>query len=58
MGASVRGLLDVVKVMVAKGADASARDKENRSPADYAKLNGQQEVVKYFATLALPAGRN
>ena len=51
MGASVRGLLDMVKILVEKGADVKALDKEGRSAAGYAALAGEQDVVKYFQSL-------
>jgi ankyrin repeat protein len=51
MGAAVRGLIDMVTLLVSKGAAVRAEDKEGRSAAGYAALAAEQAVVKYFQTL-------
>jgi ankyrin repeat protein len=51
MGAAVRGLMDMVTLLVSKGVDVRGEDKEGRTAAGYAALAGEQAVVKYFQTL-------
>ena len=50
MMAAAEGQLDVLKVLVANGADLNMVDVDGESSLDFAKANGHVEVAKYINT--------
>jgi len=45
------GEVDFVKVLVEKGMDVNAKDKDGKTPLDWATENGNVDVVEYLAAL-------
>ncbi|XP_077987109.1 ankyrin repeat domain-containing protein 45-like [Glandiceps talaboti] len=44
--ACIKGTLDVLKVLLEKGADANIRDREGKSPLDFACVLGREDIVR------------
>jgi hypothetical protein len=47
--AAMRGLVPAAQLLLAHGADRNARDARNRTPADWARVNGHQQLAQLLA---------
>jgi len=45
------GDVEFVKVLVEKGMDVNAKDKDGMTPLDWATENGNVDVIEYLSTL-------
>lgn len=49
--AVVMGNLDVIKLLIEKGADPLMVDEKNESPLDYAKDEGDEKIINYLTKI-------
>jgi ankyrin repeat protein len=45
---SHNGNLEIVKLLIEKGANINAKDLDGLTPRDYALKNGHKEIAKYI----------
>ena len=56
--AAEKGNIEVVKKHLATGADVNAKDEHNRTPLDWAAVNGRKEIVELLIRKGAEVNKN